>query len=210
MKKIAIIDYGMGNIQSVANALEFLGYSAIISDKQEILQQCDAYILPGVGAFYEAMHNLTQRNLITFLTTEVIEKHKPLLGICLGMQLLMESSQEMGFHTGLGWIKGEVIAIPADDSIRTPHVGWNNLYTTKTAQLFTDLGEDGHFYFDHSFYVQCDKQYISAYCEYGPLHLTAALQKDHIFATQFHPEKSQTKGLKLLRNYLNFVEETSC
>lgn len=210
MKKIAIIDYGMGNVQSVANALEFLGYNAVITDKHETLQQCDAYILPGVGAFAEAMNNLRKRDLILLLTIQVIEKRKPLLGICLGMQLLVESSEEMGLHTGLGWIKGSVVAIPENSSVRVPHVGWNNLETTENSSLFTNLGENSHFYFDHSFHVLCDPHYISAHCTYGPYIFTAALQHNHIFATQFHPEKSQTKGLKLLRNYLNFVEEYSC
>lgn len=210
MKTIGIIDYGMGNVQSVANALEFLGYTATITDQHAKLKTCDAFILPGVGAFAEAMKNLHERDLISLLTSEIIQKSKPFLGICLGMQLLMESSEEMGLHTGLGWIKGSVVAIAENSSVRVPHVGWNNLETTENSSLFKNLSENSHFYFDHSFHVLCDPYYISAHCTYGPYIFTAALQYKHIFATQFHPEKSQTKGLKLLRNYLNFVEEYSC
>lgn len=208
MKKIAIIDYGMGNVQSVANALEFLGYNAIITDNHDALRQCDAYILPGVGAFAEAMNNLRSRNLITLLQSQIIEKHKPILGICLGMQLFLETSEEMGLHHGLSWIKGKVVALP--NTIQVPHVGWNNCIFTPKSSLFKHLTENSHFYFDHSFHVVCDEKYITAYCQDGPLSITSALQYNNIFATQFHPEKSQTKGLKILRNFLDYVEETSC
>lgn len=210
MKKIGIIDYGMGNIQCVANALEYLGYDAVISDQHADLKVCDALILPGVGAFAEAMNNLCNRDLITFLTSEVIDNGKPILGICLGMQLLVESSEELGFHNGLGWIKGKVIAIPPNTSAPVPHVGWNNIHTQNSAILFQQLDENSHFYFDHSFHVVCDPKFVSAYCTYGTIQLCASIQNNHIFATQFHPEKSQTKGLKLLRNYLNFVKEYRC
>ncbi len=208
MKKIAIIDYGMGNVQSVANALEFLGYNAIITDNRNALIQCDAYILPGVGAFAEAMNNLRSRDLISLLQSQIIEKHKPILGICLGMQLFLETSEEMGLHQGLSWIKGKVVAIP--NTIQVPHVGWNNCIFTPNSSLFKHLTENSHFYFDHSFHVVCDEKYITAYCQDGPLSITSALQYNNIFATQFHPEKSQTKGLKILRNFLDYVEETSC
>lgn len=210
MKQIGIIDYGMGNIQCVANALEFLGYTPLISSDSLILKDCNAYILPGVGAFSEAMNNLIALDLVSFLTSEVMNNKKPILGICLGMQLMMQSSEEMGHHEGLGWIEGSVIPIPPSLSIKVPHVGWNTVKIQNNALLFDNLGENPHFYFDHSFHVVCDSSYISAYCMVEDMKLTASLQFNHIFATQFHPEKSQTKGLKLLRNYLNFVERLAC
>src|SRR3989339_173052 len=210
MKKIAIIDYGMGNVQSVANALEFLGYTATITDDHDLLKASDAYILPGVGAFAEAMNNLRKRHLITLLHTLVIEQNKPILGICLGMQLFMQSSEEMGLHEGLGWIEGKVIAMIPDSILRVPHVGWNDIIAKEDSPLFMGINRDAHFYFDHSYHVVCDEPYISAKCQYGSYELTAALHHKNLFATQFHPEKSQTKGLKLLRNFLNFVEESSC
>lgn len=210
MKKIAIIDYGMGNVQSVANALELLGYTATITDDHEVLKVSDAYILPGVGAFAEAMNNLRERHLIPLLHTQVIESGKPILGICLGMQLFLQSSEEMGLHEGLGWIEGKVIAMTPDSTLRVPHVGWNDIVAQEDSPLFTGVNKDAHFYFDHSYHVVCEERYISAKCQYGLYELTAALQYKNLFATQFHPEKSQTKGLKLLRNFLNFVEEYSC
>lgn len=210
MKKIAIIDYGMGNVQSVANALEFLGYSSVITDDHSVLKGCDAYILPGVGAFAEAMNNLQERHLISLLDTEVIQKGKPILGICLGMQLFLQSSEEMGLHKGLGWIEGKVVAMIPESHVRVPHVGWNDIIAKEDASLFTGVSKDAHFYFDHSYHVVCNEQYVSAKCLYGSYELTAALHYNNLFATQFHPEKSQTKGLKLLRNFLNFVEESPC
>lgn len=210
MKKIAIIDYGMGNVQSVANALDFLGYTAVITDDHNVLKECDAYILPGVGAFAEAMNNLRQRHLISLLHAEVIEKQKPILGICLGMQLFLQSSEEMGLHEGLGWIEGKVIAMKPDNTLRVPHVGWNDIVAKENSSLFMGVNIDANFYFDHSYHVVCDEYYVSAKCNYGSFELTAALQHKNLFATQFHPEKSQTKGLKLLRNFLNFVEEYPC
>ncbi len=210
MKKIAIIDYGMGNVQSVANALEFLGYCPTVSDEHDLLKECDAYILPGVGAFAEAMNNLRQRDLIPLLHSRVIEQGKPILGICLGMQLFLESSEEMGLHEGLGWIEGRVVAMMPSELLRVPHVGWNNIRAQEGSPLFAGIHEGGHFYFDHSYHVVCDERYISAKCSYASYEVTAALQHKNIFATQFHPEKSQTKGLKLLRNFLNYVEECSC
>lgn len=210
MKKIAIIDYGMGNVQSVANALEFLGYTATITDDHDLLKAADAYILPGVGAFAEAMNNLRARHLIPLLHRQVIEAGKPILGICLGMQLFLQSSEEMGLHEGFGWIEGKVIAMTPDSTLRVPHVGWNDIIAKEDASLFAGVNKDAHFYFDHSYHVVCEERYVSAKCQYGSYELTAALQHKNVFATQFHPEKSQTKGLKLLRNFLNFIEEYPC
>lgn len=204
--QVGIINYSMGNIQSVANALSFLGHTPIISDNPKVLQSADAYILPGVGAFGEAMKNLQACGFIEFLNKEIIENKKPILGICLGMQLMAKSSLELGMHEGLGWIDANVIPLPSSEDIRVPHVGWNNLDIKIKSPLFSRLGENSHFYFDHSFYFSSrDKDCIMATCEHG-IDICVAIRKDNIFATQFHPEKSQTSGLKLLRNFLDYSE----
>lgn len=204
-KKIVILDYDMGNTLSISNALKKLGYESIISSDKDEIDTADGIILPGVGAFKEAMNSLKQKDLIDVLNINIIQKKKPILGICLGMQLMAKSSQEMGHTEGLGWIEAEVKAINIPD-IRVPHVGWNSIEIIKEKPLFNDLKSDIHFYFDHSFHFICDKQYVSSYTLYKEL-IVASVQKENIFATQFHPEKSQTMGLKLLRNFLNYIEE---
>jgi len=201
---ILIVNYGMGNIGSVSNALDYLGGKHFISNDPNDLGKADAYILPGVGAFAKAMQNLRELRLVNELSRQVLEKRKPFLGICLGMQLLAKDSFEMGYATGLGWIDGHVCEIEPSDGLRVPHVGWNGVMFKPDTQLFQRLDEGCHFYFDHSFHLQCPRDLVVATCEYGG-DLVAALQMDHIFATQFHPEKSQRNGLKLLRNFLNFV-----
>lgn len=208
--KTAIINYGMGNIQSVANALAFLGHEPVISDDPEVLGDADAYILPGVGAFGEAVHNLHALGLVAFLEKEVLQNRKPLLGICLGMQLLAKHSEELGFHEGLGWIDGEILHIPKEASLHVPHVGWNQLNIRKKEPLFSRLKADTHFYFDHSYYLDCrDEGVILATCDYG-VNMCVAIRRENIFATQFHPEKSQSAGLKMLRNFLNYAEASLC
>ena len=208
--KVAIINYGMGNIQSVSNALKFLGYHPSIADEAADLRDAEAYILPGVGAFGEAMHNLENLGLIPTLEDEVLGNKKALFGICLGMQLLAGSSEELGSHRGLGWIDAEILPIPEKPLLRVPHVGWNQLKIHRKEPLFSRLDRDEHFYFDHSFYMQCrDEAAILATCDYGT-EMAVAIRKENIFATQFHPEKSQTAGLKLLRNFLNYAEASLC
>jgi|SRR3990167_7953834 len=202
--KILIIDYGMGNLRSVYNALKFLGAEPLVSDKSQDLHQADAYILPGVGAFGEAMKNLKQINIIDQLSQNVLQDKKTFLGICLGMQLIVEDSEEQGFHKGLGWIKGHVVKFEPKDHLRFPHVGWNNIDVKKTEPLYRDIQSGTHYYFDHNFHVVCDDENISATCKYGN-EIVASIEKDNIFATQFHPEKSQVNGLKILRNFLNYV-----
>lgn len=204
--KVGIINYDMGNIQSVVNALSFLGHTPIISDNPHELIEADAYILPGVGAFGEAMKNLKRRDLIAFLNTEVLTNKKPILGICLGMQLMANHSVEMGEHAGLGWIDAEVLPIPLKKGIHVPHVGWNNINIIEKEPLFSRISQESHFYFDHSYYVSLnDKNAVLATCENG-IEMCISLRKNNIFATQFHPEKSQANGLKLLRNFLNYSE----
>ena len=208
--QVGIINYGMGNIQSVANALRFLGYHPAISSSVDVLRKADAIIVPGVGAFGEAMHNLEKLRLIDFLEEDVLKLRKPFLGICLGMQLLARRSEEQGSHDGLGWIDAEIVQIPHETSLRVPHVGWNQLSIRQKEPLFARLVAHRHYYFDHSFYMRChDESAIVATCDYGS-DMVVAIRKDHIFAVQFHPEKSQSAGLKLLRNFLNFSEGCLC
>lgn len=205
--RIVSINYGMGNLMSVHNALAFLGYDTLISADPKVLEQADAYILPGVGAFGQAMSNLRGLGIVELLREHVVEKQKPFLGICLGMQLLAEESEEMGHNEGLGWIRGSVDRIRTHESLRLPHVGWNSLKIHLKHPLFAGIEPDSNFYFDHSYQLRCDESIVSAECNYGT-RIVASIQQDNIFATQFHPEKSQVKGLKLLRSFLNYVESS--
>lgn len=203
--KISIIDYGMGNLQSVRNALEHLGVEVQVSSDPEGFSCSDALILPGVGAFGEAMANLRRRKLIEPLKQAVLEDGKPLLGICLGMQLLADSSDERGSHHGLSLIPGQVTTIPVSTGLRLPHVGWNDLSIHIQDPLFNGMPDRSAFYFVHSHRFECDSTYISAITNYGE-DITAAVQRDRIFGVQFHPERSQRKGLRLLSNFIDFVE----
>lgn len=207
-KTILIVDYGMGNIGSVCNALDFLGGRYIVSNQKEDLAQTDAVILPGVGAFGAAMQNLRQLDLVDELTEQVVHLGKPFLGICLGMQLLAKDSVEQGYTTGLGWIDGHVFDMEPSGGLRVPHVGWNAVRVRQECPLFRRIDEDAHFYFDHSFHLECGEEWIAAACDYGDTYV-AAVQKENILAVQFHPEKSQRNGLKLLRNFLNVVHATA-
>lgn len=203
--KVLIIDYKVGNHQSIANALKFLGYEfSVSSDKKEI-EKASSYILPGVGAFDEAMKNLKELDLIDELRRQVIENKKPLLGICLGMQVLATKSEEGGLYEGLNFIPGKIVKFK-DESLSIPHVGWNEVNIKIKDPLFTRIKKDANFYFDHSYHFTCDKQYIAATSLYGAP-VVAAVARDNIFGTQFHPEKSQINGLRIFRSFFNFVEQ---
>lgn len=204
-KLFVIVDYGMGNLKSVLNALRFLGCNALISNKAEDIERANAVILPGVGAFREAMDNLKQLGLVDALNKQILENKKPFLGICLGMQLIAKDSEEKGYYKGLGWIDGNVRRIAVRGGQRLPHIGWNNITILKENPLFTGISSDFNFYFVHSYHLQCNESCVSAECNYG-IDVAAALQKKNIFAVQFHPEKSQSNGLRLLRNFINAVE----
>jgi len=204
-KKFVIIDYGMGNLRSVLNAFVFLGLDAAISNRREDMFRADAIVLPGVGAFGEAVSNLNRLGIRDSLDKRVLEDKVPYLGICLGMQLVSNGSEEGGYHRGFGWISGETVRIPVAGSTRLPHIGWNDIKILKKEPLFESVNTDMNFYFVHSFFVDCDPEYISAVCSYD-VEITAALQKDNIFATQFHPERSQENGLRVLRAFANFTE----
>ena len=202
---IAIVDYGSGNLRSVVHALERLGFDPLVTRNPLELGGADAYVLPGVGAFAQAMSELRARDLIKPLTDEVMGKGKPFLGICLGMQLLAEDSTEGGHHQGLGWIKGShVVSVAAGPGLRVPHVGWNELTVTQPAPLFAALGSSPSFYFDHGYHLVCDDADVAARFEYGRP-MVAALQRGNLFAVQFHPERGQVNGLRLLRRFTNHV-----
>ena len=199
--KIVIIDYGMGNAQNVKNALTFLKYSSeIVSDTQSI-ENADVVIFPGVGAFGEGMSELRKRNLIKPITNHINE-NKPFLGLCLGMHLLFDVSMEHGEHQGLGILKGKVIRFSDELNLKIPHMGWNSLKITKNDPVFKDIKNNSYVYFVHSYYaVPKDKKIIAAATEYGK-DFCSMIIKDNIYAMQFHPEKSQEIGLKMLSNFL--------
>ena len=199
---IVIVDYGLGNTQSVGNALRHLGYKFLITNDHQEIAKASALIIPGVGSFGEAMRNLEKFNLIEVLNDEVLCKKKNVLGICLGMQIFAESSEEDPNYKGLGWIPGKVIAIKPPAQYRVPHVGWNNLEIKIKSPLFDKNTADPNFYFDHSYHFAANPDFVAAFCDYG-IKLTAAIQKDNIYGAQFHPEKSQTNGLKLFRSFFD-------
>ncbi len=207
-KKIVIIDYGVGNVHSVYNALHLLGYKAQVSGNAKEIDNAAALILPGVGAFEIAINNLTKSGLRGILEEQVLEKGKPILGICLGMQLFAETSSENGLHKGLGWIKGNVVKLNLPEGFSVPHVGWNNTIVEKPTSLFDRLSGEPQFYYDHSYHFQCTQDNLAAYCNYG-IKVTSAVVKDNIYGVQFHPEKSQTAGLKLFRGFFNMVFENN-
>ncbi len=200
--KILVIDYGVGNDQSIINALHFLGYDFSVSSKKDDILHASVLILPGVGAFGEAMKNLHDLKIIDVIKNQVLKEKKPLLGICLGFQVLADWSEENGFHKGLGLISGKVLKLKSQKSLRIPHVGWNTITITKKNPLFSKVDNHASFYFDHSYHFLCDTSYISAQCLYGKP-IAAAIQKDNIFGVQFHPEKSQNNGLKLFRSFFD-------
>lgn len=203
---IAIVDYGMGNTKSVFNALSYLGEDAIITLDPHKIKDASHIILPGVGAFGNAMDNLKKRGLIDILNKQVIEKYKPFLGICLGLELLAKRSYEHGLHEGLGWVDGEVKKfILEGNTLKLPHMGWNDIIPKIKHPFFAKLGENCFtFYFVHSYHINCnDSKNIAATCEYG-YEFPSVIIKENIIATQFHPEKSQDNGVQLLKNFVEW------
>ena len=199
---ITIIDYGMGNLKSVYNALVKIGFNCRISGEIKDIEKSDKLILPGVGAFKDAMDNLEKMNLIPIINKKVNEGC-PLLGICLGMQMLFEEGYEGQPRKGLGFIEGEVKLIEPNEEVKIPHIGWNSIKYDKNCPIFQGLSEEPYMYFVHSYYINPkDKEIISAVTEYGT-ELPIAVHKNNIFATQFHPEKSGNEGLKVLKNFGN-------
>ncbi|WP_211748712.1 imidazole glycerol phosphate synthase subunit HisH [Paenibacillus sp. Marseille-Q4541] len=202
---IAIVDYGMGNLHSVSKAIERLGYEARITSSREDILTASGVVLPGVGAFGDAMQHLRETGLDK-VVKEVQEKEIPLLGICLGMQLLFSSSEEHGQHEGLNILPGRVVRFEARPSYKVPHMGWNGLeFKQKESPLFQDLTE-GHVYFVHSYHVEPENNAdLLAVTDYG-FPVTAIAGRGSVYGMQFHPEKSGEFGMQLLKNFLKLAE----
>lgn len=198
----AIIDYDAGNIKSVEKALQALGEEAIITREREKILNADHVILPGVGAFGDAMRKLRTYGLEEIIH-EVVRKGIPFLGICLGLQLLFERSDESDEVKGLGLLPGEILRIPDEPGLKIPHIGWNSLKFPKQGRLFQGISEDSYVYFVHSYYLKAkDESIVTATSQYGTL-IHASVEKDNIFACQFHPEKSSEVGLRILKNFIS-------
>ena len=199
---IAIIDYDAGNIKSVEKALVSLGQDVCVTrDAQEILS-ADKVILPGVGHFGDAMEKLHRYGLVDVIH-QVVQQKKPFLGICLGLQLLFEKSDEAPGVEGLGVLKGEILRIPDQEGLKIPHMGWNSLHLQNDGRLFQSIPEDTYVYFVHSYYLKAaDEQIVKATTQYSTC-IHASVEQDNVFACQFHPEKSSTWGLKMLENFAN-------
>lgn len=194
---IAIIDYGMGNLRSVQKAFEYLGYDAKVTDDTAEMEAADKLVLPGVGAFGDAIKTIRDKGIDKVIYKAADDK-KPFLGICLGMQMIFDKSYEYGEFDGLGLIKGEIKLLP--DNVKKPHIGWNNLNIKMRSPLFEGLPESPYVYFVHSYYLETDAPVVSATTYYGK-EIQVAVQKDNIFALQFHPEKSGDVGLQILKNF---------
>lgn len=200
---IAIVDYGMGNIHSVQKAIESMGAKAIVANKPADIKDSDKVVLPGVGAFDDAMSQMEKQGLAAALI-EHIKAKKIFLGICLGMQLLFEESEEADVKNGLGVLKGTVKKFEGKGELKVPHMGWNQLkISAKECPLLKDVADNSFVYFCHSYYPDPqDERIIAATTDYG-VDFTSILWKDNVYGAQFHPEKSQAAGLKILRNFIN-------
>jgi len=199
---IGIVDYNMGNLASVINAFAKIGVEATLESDPSKLMQYDKLILPGVGAFGDAMEHLKENGMDKAVIAYAASK-KPLLGICLGMQLLFESSEEFGSHKGLGLIPGKVIAFDEskfDHPLKVPHMGWNELFVQKKIALFDGLKKDFYLYFVHSYHAVCDDKYAIGKTHYG-YEFVSAVQNDNIYGIQPHPEKSHENGLQIIENF---------
>lgn len=197
---IAIIDYDAGNLRSVEKALHYLGEETVVTRDRQTLLAADKVILPGVGAFGEAMNRLHNYHLVEVIK-EVAAGNKPFLGICLGLQLMFESSEEAEGIQGLGIFKGRIVRIPDAPGLKIPHMGWNSLELKKDTRLFAGIPSQSYVYFVHSYYLKAEREEeVAASTEYG-ITIHAAVEKGNIFACQFHPEKSGEVGLKILKNF---------
>ncbi len=199
---IAVIDYGAGNLMSVKNALDYIGADSVITADRRIIKSATHVILPGVGSFGDAMKSMEKRGL-TDTIREAAISGKPFLGICLGLQLLFESSEESGGVKGLALLPGKIVKIPSNMGLKVPHIGWNSVSVKQSKGIFADIPDDSYFYFVHSFYLDsADENVVAGTTHYG-VEIQCAVQKNNLCATQFHPEKSGKTGLKLLQNFLD-------
>jgi len=203
---ITIIDYEMGNLRSVAKAFENLGFAARVSSNPADLKDSDKVVLPGVGAFRDCIANLREGRFVDPLL-EHVAAGKPLLGICVGMQMLFNESEEFGRHKGLGLIPGRVVRFPsgmieAGERLKVPHMGWNDIRIRQPAPIFNTIADGSYVYFVHSYYCAAERQEdVAASCRYGEVEFCAAVWRDNVMATQFHPEKSQGVGLEIFKNF---------
>ena len=203
---IAIIDYDAGNIKSVAKAFAALSAEAVVTREAETILQADKVVLPGVGSFGDAMEKLHRYNLVSVIR-QTIEKETPFLGICLGLQLLFESSEESPGISGLGILEGKILRIPERDGLKVPHIGWNSLHFPNRGRLFCGIPEEAYVYFVHSYYLEAkNPKLVTAVSEYG-VQIHASIESGNVFACQFHPEKSSNTGLSILRNFVSLKRE---
>lgn len=203
---IAIIDYGMGNLRSVQKGFQRVGHDAVVTSDSRKILDADRVVLPGVGAFADCMRNLTDQGLVDTVK-DVVKSGRPFLGICLGLQLLFDESEEFGLHKGLGILPGRVVRFPtevannSEQLYKIPHMGWNRINIRRCAPHLKEIPEEGYFYFVHSFYVApADPSIAATTTDYG-VEFVSSVWKDNIFATQFHPEKSQELGLRILKAF---------
>lgn len=202
--KIVIVDYGMGNLRNVQKAFEKIGFAARLTRNKNEIERASAIVLPGVGAFKDCMENLEKHGLVEPLL-RCIEKGKPYLGICLGLQILFSESEEFGSHKGLDLIKGRVVRFVPDPEHKVPHMGWNTIEKEKEIPVLEGIESGDFFYFVHSYYViPGQTQWASSLTTYGKP-FVSSIWKENLFATQFHPEKSQQKGLKILENFVKSI-----
>ncbi len=197
---ICIIDYGAGNIESVRKALEYIGADCVVSADKEVLAAADAAILPGVGSFGDAMNELRSRGLEEPIK-DFIASNKPFLGICLGLQILFESSEESPGAVGLGVLKGKIVRIPDGEGLKIPHMGWNSVEIKKDDALFNGIPNNPYVYFVHSYYLKAEEDIVTSVAEYG-VNIHASVAKGNLRACQFHPEKSGELGISLLKNFV--------
>ncbi len=201
---ICVIDYGLGNLGSIVNMLKKIGVTAAISSESSVINKAKKLILPGVGAFDNGMKNLEERNLIPLLNAKVFQDKTPILGLCLGMQLFTQHSEE-GQLPGLGWLEAETVRFQFDQEcahLKIPHMGWNTIQIYQPNPIFTDMDKESRFYFVHSYHVICtDTSAVLAETQYG-YNFTSAVAKENIIGVQFHPEKSHKFGMKLLKNFV--------
>jgi len=205
---IAIVDYGMGNLRSVEKALQRVGAKTLVTGKPEKVLAAEGLVLPGVGAFKDCMGNLREYGLVEPIY-EFIQSGRPFLGICLGLQLLFTESEEFGIYKGLDIIKGKVVRFPQNSGLKIPHMGWNTIKIKKKIPLLQDIKDESYFYFVHSYYVIPEEESIVATTTNYGIEFVSSIYQNNIFACQFHPEKSQELGLRVLKRFRELCQKNA-